>query len=277
MCCPNGCGIPESTCCGPNYYCIEGALCCLDPEDDTDYFCSPGPECIDTFTIDLADWPDGEEIFENMCRGIQQSESYSADKPNEIILEYIGPDESKRPNRIASGCEGSACAKLFSPTDANGERIAGLEWSCDEFPFASASQGGADASIICVPASINSGIGRKWGSQVKGKSAGYQARVKLKGYDCSKVSVDKRRSIDRYDSEIKSLVPRAGSILKNDSTGLYVDGSVYGNASDGKVALTIPFYIPYDFLGTFHLNYSIASGTLKSGSIIDDWGNGFGS
>jgi hypothetical protein len=62
----------------------------------------------------------------------------------------------------------------------------------------------------------------------------------------------------------------------NDTDALYINGSVYGNSSNSKVAMIIPLDIPDDFISTYTLNYTIASGSLKSGSITDDWGEDYG-
>jgi hypothetical protein len=223
----------------------------------------------------LNDYPGEDEIFENMCRGNMQWPGFNADRPNEIFLTYNGKNQNAAAaaNRRAAGCAGSPCARIFGETLPNGDRI---RWSCEEWPPAASAEGGALASIICVPQSINSAIGSRWRWAVDGKSKNDQIRVKVKGIDCSKITNDKKRSID---GDKKMLLGRAGTgaVLKNDSEVVFVDSSVYGNKTDGSVAMIIPFDVPYDFEGTFKVNYTIASGSLKSGSLIDDWGNDFGS
>lgn len=216
-----------------------------------------------------------DEIFENMCRGILQSTLYNSDKPNEIILSYIGKGETKtaNQNRRDAGCTRSPCAKIFSEVGPGGKTI---RWSCDEFPFATSNEGGSAAAILCVPQKDNSALGSRWGQMVKGKAKNAQIRVKIKGLQCADVPIDKKRSAERATRE--ALVKRAGGILRNDtdSDAIYIDGSLYGNSSDGKVAMIIPFDIPDDFIGTFKVNYTIASGILKSGSLQDDWGEDYG-
>lgn len=200
---------------------------------------------------------------------------FNADRPNEIFLTYNGKNQNAAAaaNRRAAGCAGSPCARIFGETLPNGDRI---RWSCEEWPPAASAEGGALASIICVPQSINSAIGSRWRWAVDGKSKNDQIRVKVKGIDCSKITNDKKRSVEE---DKMMLLGRAGTgaVLKNDSEVVFVDSSVYGNKTDGSVAMIIPFDVPYDFEGTFNVNYTIASGSLKSGSLIDDWGNDFGS
>jgi hypothetical protein len=219
-------------------------------------------------TLDLSDYPNQDEIFENMCRGIKQWSLYNPNRPNEILLTYIGKNQNAiaRQNRIDAGCAGSPCNRIFGD---------GVRWSCDEFPPAASEEGGQNAAIICVPQSINSALGSRWRWQVDGQSKGYQARVKIKGVDCSEVPVDKRRSTDIGEAITRGLSKR-NAVLKNDTSVVYLDSSIYGNDTGGSVAMVIPFYIPDDFIGTFNLNYAISSGTLKSGSLGDDWGNDFG-
>ncbi|KAL3713665.1 hypothetical protein TMatcc_002368 [Talaromyces marneffei ATCC 18224] len=241
-----------------------------------DHFCSPGTTCLDTLYLDLNDYPGEDEIFENMCRGNMQWPGFNADRPNEIFLTYNGKNQNAAAaaNRRAAGCAGSPCARIFGETLPNGNRI---RWSCEEWPPAASAEGGALASIICVPQSINSAIGSRWRWAVDGKSKGDQIRVKVKGIDCSKYTNDKKRSIEEEDKNILLGRAATGAVLKNDSEVIFVDSSVYGNKTDGSVAIIIPFDVPYDFEATFNVNYSIASGSLKSGSMIDDWGNDFGS
>jgi hypothetical protein len=265
----NGCAPTTSTCCSDGTYCVEGSICCED--NDKDIFCSPGDTCIETLYLDLADYPGMDEIFENMCRGILRS-GLSEATPNEIILTYIGVGQAAvaAQNRRDSGCAGTnrlQCAAVFS--------VPGEQWQCDEFPFATAVEGGSLAAVLCVPQHDNGAMGSRWGQMVKGKAKGTQIRVKINGFDCSTVTDDTERTVSGDETAGKAVVLR-DAVLKNDTSGIYINGSVYGNYSGGNVALIIPFTIPDDFIGTFNLDYSIASGSLTSGSIMDDGGNDFG-
>ncbi|KAL1874742.1 hypothetical protein VTK73DRAFT_270 [Phialemonium thermophilum] len=145
-------------------------------------------------------------------------------------------------------------------------------------------------------------MGSRWGQVVKGKPKDTRIRVKIKGFDCSQVVDKKKRHVNEEAGNghaarapavgpltgyaqlrtlgqisAQALDRRAdGAILKNDSNAIYIDGSVYGDEAGGKVAMIIPFDVPDDFIGSFHLDYSIISGTLKSGLITDDWGEDYG-
>lgn len=258
-------------CCGRNTSCQEGDQCCKDKWGSR--FCAPS--CYDTVRLDFNDFPGMEEIFENMCRGILRSGSTT---PGEMILEHGKYSKSqKNRHRRQAGCRGRKglkCAKLF-----------GKGWECDEFPFASTVQGGTDAAAMCVPGTHNGAIGGIWGSNVRGKAKGTKLRFKIDNFDCSEI-FDKR-GVDELDSSHLDTLPeglvlpqlekRDGAILKNDSTGLFMDASVFGlNSTGGDVAMIIPLNIPEDFVGTFEINYKLESGTLRSGLIIDDDGEDYG-
>ncbi|EED13298.1 hypothetical protein TSTA_057870 [Talaromyces stipitatus ATCC 10500] len=110
------------------------------------------------------------------------------------------------------------------------------------------------------------------------KPNGAQIRVKIKGIDCSKITNDNKRSIEDEAFTPHTLLGRArsGAVLGNDSKVTFVDSDVYGNKTNGSVAMIIPFDVPDDIVGIFTVDYTIASGPLKSGSLVDDWGNGLG-
>jgi hypothetical protein len=207
-----------------------------------------------------------------------QSAAYNSDLPNEIILEYNGPKNSlTNQNRIASGCPPgkSPCAKIFSEVGPNGKKI---QWSCEEFPFAASAQGGGLAAMICIPQKINSSFGGRWGAKVKGKAKGTKIRIKIKGIDCSKAPLKAKRSPKDRETGNAELMKRASTVLKNDTNSevIYVDASTFGNNTDGKVAMVIPLDIPDGFVGTFNIDYKLASGSLKSGFIMDDDGEDYG-
>ncbi|KAL5346493.1 hypothetical protein ACLOAV_008764 [Pseudogymnoascus australis] len=87
-----------------------------------------------------------------------------------------------------------------------------------------------------------------------------------------------KREIGAGDFNPDVVLERAasGAVMGNSTNGIFVDGSVYGNSSDGKVAMIIPLDIPVDFEGSYTVNYTVASGSIKSGFITDDWGEEYG-
>lgn len=210
-----------------------------------------------------------------MCRGMRQSAAYNQAFPDEIILSYIGKNKKSHANknRRLAGCGDSPCAKLFGYY-VNGKKV---RWSCDEFPFATSHEGGSDASILCVPQSDNSVLGNRWGQAVKNKSPGTKIRIKFRGIDCSKVPMGKREiGAGGFNPDVVLERAASGAVMGNSTNGIFVDGSVYGNSSDGKVAMIIPLDIPVDFEGSYTVNYTVASGSIKSGFITDDWGEEYG-
>ncbi|KAH7104886.1 hypothetical protein BKA62DRAFT_691004 [Auriculariales sp. MPI-PUGE-AT-0066] len=298
-CCGNGAGCAPSgtTCCGSEHYCEAGTSCCKDggsqycspvccgknvacaagdkccTDQDGDKFCSDS--CHDTWNLDFSKFPKMDEIFENMCRGIAQSGS---GLPNEIILEHNKNKTAARANRRAAGCRGSGrldCKGLYGP-----------DWECDEFPFASTVQGGALAAARCVPKTQNGLIGGIWGSQVSGKTSGTKYRFKISGFDCSKALLRKREEVPRiWDDEAEIANTASGillalrqsnatAIIRNDTNSLLVDGTIFGNSSQGRYAYIAPIETPddYDFQGMLKIGWSLTQGMLTAGSVIDDAG-----
>ena len=83
--------------------------------------------------------------------------------------------------------------------------------------------------------------------------------------------------------------PFAGLI----NTAIFLNGSVFANYSQGNVAVIVPLSIPDDFVGmsvysiaissfflliksSANFDYTLASGALLSGSVIDDDGDDYG-
>jgi hypothetical protein len=128
--------------------------------------------------------------------------------PNQQILTYYGPNS---PNRELSDCRSSrGCCTgtyrrpqtavrysaianpeclLHSPgrTVPVGEPGAGDKATCDEYPFNSAIQGGADAHVACVSEHANSGGGDLIGRMVSGKHRGFKYALRVTGIDCTTV------------------------------------------------------------------------------------------
>lgn len=131
-----------------------------------------------------------------------------------------------------SGCKGTnrlLCASTFS--------IPGQDWQCDEFSFATAVEGGSLAAIICVPQNDNCSIGSRWGKAVLNKPKGTKIRVKIKGFDCSTVTDDEKRSLEAYSQNRRTLRCRA---KKNNTNGIYTNESVYGKLLGGRDCIDYP-------------------------------------
>jgi len=216
--------------------------------------------------MDLVDFPGMEDIFENMCRGIRRS----GRNGNEMLLEYIGkgnPGKRASNNRKAAGCKGRNrlnCVAMF-----------GKGSSCDEWPPATSIQGGASAAIRCVPGTDNSAMGGKWSGKITGKDPGTMVRQKIKGMDCSKVSMD----FDPRKTTSVRLLKRAvgGAILLNTTDAVYVDGeALYGTLAGGRVAILVPIVVPGDFVGELTYSFTITTGTLRSAVLLDDGGDEYG-
>lgn len=171
-----------------------------------------------------------------------------------MMLEYNGKKGSDTSANRRAACSKLQCSKIY-----------GKGWQCDEFPFASTVEGGDLAAVMYVLGKHNGVIEGKWGNMVKGKDKGTKIRVKIKNYNCSKV-FDKR-----------DVVRRAGAVLRNDTDALYLDSSVFGNYSQGPVAMLLPLDIPDAFVGSFKVDFTISQGNFIAGSVIDDEGNEYGS
>ena len=50
----NGCAPKTGTCCGKDYFCYQGNLCCVDQEGDN--YCNA--QCVETLILDRNDYND---------------------------------------------------------------------------------------------------------------------------------------------------------------------------------------------------------------------------
>ncbi|KAL9120584.1 MAG: hypothetical protein Q9187_002862 [Circinaria calcarea] len=80
---------------------------------------------------------------------------------------------NRGPRRTASGCNRTPCSNTGYGRFGN---------SCDEFPFASVTQGGAGATLRCVDSTENSSEGGQLGSFYSGLNNGDQFGIVLRNY-----------------------------------------------------------------------------------------------
>ncbi|KAL3836342.1 hypothetical protein ACJMK2_021775 [Sinanodonta woodiana] len=97
----------------------------------------------------------------NVCQNIKNA--IQMNKPR--LLKRIKDKNKIRQNRRL------ACGK---------SKCTGINNSCDEYPFASTSQGGAGATIMCVPLSENNSQGGQLSGFFKSKSIGNNAWFNMK-------------------------------------------------------------------------------------------------
>ncbi|KAJ7282577.1 hypothetical protein C8J57DRAFT_1710690 [Mycena rebaudengoi] len=110
------------------------------------------------------------ELFTNMCLGLE-----SRGKLQSEIYTFVEDEAEKYKNRKAVGCTGSPCAHLPGQ-------------SCDEFPFASTTDGGASAIWNCIPEiaqDIQGGVISSWKSRNK-VTADTHFEFQIQNWDCKK-------------------------------------------------------------------------------------------
>ncbi|KAJ7228367.1 hypothetical protein GGX14DRAFT_384853 [Mycena pura] len=108
------------------------------------------------------------ELFTNMCLGLENRGQLQSE-----IYTFVEDEAEKYQNRKAVGCTGSPCAHLPGQ-------------SCDEFPFASTTAGGASAIWNCIPEmaqDIQGGVISSWKSRNK-VTADTDFELQIVNWDC---------------------------------------------------------------------------------------------
>ncbi|KAH6617456.1 hypothetical protein F5144DRAFT_596461 [Chaetomium tenue] len=179
--CCKGSSADKDTCCGEYEVCCDGWCC---PESST---CSSTPGYCNVPVLEFGYVPNNiiSDLVENTCLGIRRQIALGRPEttPNQQILTYYGPGS---PNRELSDCRSSrgCCTGRTVPA---GEPGAGDKATCDEYPFNSAIEGGADAHVACVDEHANSGGGDLIGQMVSGKHRGFKYALRVTGIDCTTV------------------------------------------------------------------------------------------
>ncbi|KAJ6493777.1 hypothetical protein DFH09DRAFT_1451142 [Mycena vulgaris] len=181
-----------------------------------------------------------DELIKNICKGMGGS--------NSDTLTYSGPLSKKdaKAKRAAQGCTPGLCDT----------KNTGL--SCDEYPFASADEGGGNRTsgvVLCLPEYQNQWQGqlmRGWVNSLKksGFKKGDKFNVKVTGIDCSKF---------KRDTETITTTGQGSMLwppLESDPT----------NQSFVIVSLgDIP-------AGSYSVNVNLTSGTVTSAYLVDNEG-----
>ncbi|KAM7198470.1 Deoxyribonuclease NucA/NucB domain containing protein [Rhypophila sp. PSN 637] len=90
-------------------------------------------------------------------------------------LTYDTNAANRNPRRTASGCNRTPCSNTALPYRNFGN-------SCDEFPFASTTQGGAGAILRCVASTENSSEGGQLSAFYNGRANGTRFNVAVINY-----------------------------------------------------------------------------------------------
>ncbi|KAF2786509.1 hypothetical protein K505DRAFT_368174 [Melanomma pulvis-pyrius CBS 109.77] len=258
--------------------CAVGEKCCLDPDDGVPY-CGANNECLPTLTFPhFAGVTD--EMFENICEG--KSNSY----PNSLlclrrnyakygnnIFEYNGADATGQTetaaNRRNAGCGGAsrgglACAAR--PLKLNGVNVSQtVAWNCDEFPMAALVQGGTGAAIRCVPARLNGFYGTlwQWFLSAHGYRKGLKMRIKITGCDYTEAPSLRGPIPKRAEDE---------TVLASHGDLTVFSSNMFGGNSNGSNVVVIPLTADGGGSGVYTLDYRLTSGTIVTGSIMDEDG-----
>ncbi|KAA8913465.1 deoxyribonuclease NucA/NucB-domain-containing protein [Sphaerosporella brunnea] len=89
------------------------------------------------------------------------------------MLNYDSNAGNRGPRRTASGCNRTPCTNTNYRGSGN---------SCDEYPFASTTQGGTGAILRCVDSTENSSEGGQLGAFYRGLNNGQQFGVVVRNY-----------------------------------------------------------------------------------------------
>lgn len=111
-----------------------------------------------------------DELFESMCKGLK-----ARGESSDSIFTFTDDDKVKADNRAKAGCTGSPCN-----TGASGT-------SCDEFPFASTTDGGAGAVFSCIAVmaqNIQGGVISSF-KQRNSMQSGQHYKFQISGYNCN--------------------------------------------------------------------------------------------
>ncbi|RDB30156.1 hypothetical protein Hypma_012347 [Hypsizygus marmoreus] len=114
-----------------------------------------------------------DQLFESMCKGLK-----ARGKKDKDIFTFTDDDKVKQDNRNKAGCGGSPCGTSASGT------------SCDEFPFASTTDGGSGAVFSCIlvlAQNIQGGVISSF-KQRNNMQTGDHYEFSLTGFDCDTLS-----------------------------------------------------------------------------------------
>ncbi|GLB40047.1 hypothetical protein LshimejAT787_0705570 [Lyophyllum shimeji] len=208
-----------------------------------------------------------DQLFESMCKGLK-----ARGESSESIFTFTDDKKVKANNRAKAGCTGSPCS-----TGTSGN-------SCDEFPFASTTDGGAGAVFSCIlvmAQNIQGGVISSF-KQRNSMQSGEHYKFVITGYNCDTMSpaADAAASFVTNNATASELLGTPGqefsSLVKRDL--------VPGGAEDDELESFPPFTaedvnntiihsvgdLP---AGTYTINTRINQGTVSSLRVIDYLGD----
>ncbi|KAI0508966.1 deoxyribonuclease NucA/NucB-domain-containing protein [Xylaria bambusicola] len=136
------------------------------------------------------------------------------------VLTYDSNTNNRNPRRTASGCNRTPCSNTGYSQYGN---------SCDEFPFASVQEGGANAILRCVDSTENSSEGGQLGNFYKTINNGQQFDIFVKNYGgaafCQNAAMNNDGSEFRLvNGNFQNAKRRRGV----DDVGVFVDAQIRG-------------------------------------------------
>ncbi|EAU91117.2 hypothetical protein CC1G_03285 [Coprinopsis cinerea okayama7 len=203
-----------------------------------------------------------DQLFNNYCRGFQARGKTDTDE-----LTFAGDESVKDTNRRAAGCTIQQC------------QDAGLNMSCNQYPFAITAEGGADAVIACVDNLAQSIQGAYLSGLRKqlGLRSGTKFTFSLSGFDCSSVggSNATRRSLPDIGIGRSALAPR--NLLKRDLTvgTTEVQQQAWAPFNEWESENVVINPIGDLAAGTYQLTAQVDEGSINGARVVDNEGQQF--
>jgi len=207
-----------------------------------------------------------QQLFTNMCLGLEVRDKLTTQSE---VYTFLEDEAKKSQNRKAVGCTGSPCAGFPGQ-------------SCDEFPFASTMQGGANAIWNCIPEmaqNIQGGVISSWKSRNK-ITEGTAFELQIVNYDCNDPPSP---PIVRKQQDFNIALPIGTGTKPVHSTFTQLDNMISVMSLQQDAFPSFDDSDPYNHtiisLGDFSAgSYKISTqvnGTVNSAYVIDNEGEQF--
>ncbi|KAF8057025.1 hypothetical protein FPV67DRAFT_636637 [Lyophyllum atratum] len=212
-----------------------------------------------------------DQLFESMCKGLK-----ARGEASESIFTFTDDQKVKSDNRAKAGCTGSPCGTGTSGT------------SCDEFPFASTTDGGANAVFSCILVmgqNIQGGVISSF-KQRNSMQSGEHYKFQITGYNCATNSPAPAMNgaaasiADDESGMIAKLLGTPGEQLLSPSKRDLLPGGMEDDETESfppftemDTSNTVIHSIGDLPAGTYTINTRVNQGTVSSLRVLDYLGD----